>query len=116
MPETTALTRPKASVAAIARLGEQVDLGDITHLVVASCTGFVAPGIDLKFDSVPGYSEEAAQIMPHAWKPGAQTELLVKRLNALNDGALIVMIAPPKLRRLHLLPARGRGPVAPVRG
>ena len=38
----------------------------------------IAPGIDLKFDSVPGYSEAAAQIMPHAWKPGAQTELLVK--------------------------------------
>ena len=55
----------------------------------------IAPGIDLKWDSVPGYSEAAAQTMPHAWKPGAQTQLLVKRLNALNDGALIVMIAPP---------------------
>lgn len=55
----------------------------------------IAPGIDLKFDSVPGYSEEAAQIMPHAWKPGAQTELLVKKLNALNDGDTIVMVAPP---------------------
>ncbi len=55
----------------------------------------VAPGIDLKFDSVPGYSEEAAQIMPHAWKPGAQTELLVKKLNALKDGDTIVMVAPP---------------------
>jgi len=55
----------------------------------------IAPGIDLKWDSVAGYSEAAAQVMPHAWKPGAQTQLLVKRLNALNDGALIVMIAPP---------------------
>ena len=55
----------------------------------------VAPGIDLKFDSVPGYSEAAASIMPHAWKPGAQTQLLVKKLNALKDGDLIVMVAPP---------------------
>ena len=55
----------------------------------------VAPGIDLKWDSVPGYSEQAAQVMPHAWKPGAQTQLLVKKLNALKDGDLIVMIAPP---------------------
>jgi sulfide dehydrogenase [flavocytochrome c] flavoprotein chain len=55
----------------------------------------IAPGIDLKWDSVPGYSEAAAQTMPHAWKPGAQTELLVKKLNALKDGALIVMVAPP---------------------
>jgi sulfide dehydrogenase [flavocytochrome c] flavoprotein chain len=55
----------------------------------------VAPGIDIKFDSVPGYSEAAAEIMPHAWKPGAQTALLVRKLNALNDGATIVMVAPP---------------------
>jgi len=55
----------------------------------------VAPGIDIKFDSVPGYSEAAAEIMPHAWKPGAQTQLLVKKLNALKDGDQIVMIAPP---------------------
>lgn len=55
----------------------------------------IAPGIDIKFDSVPGYSEAAAQIMPHAWKPGAQTQLLVKKLNALKDGDTIVMVAPP---------------------
>jgi sulfide dehydrogenase [flavocytochrome c] flavoprotein chain len=55
----------------------------------------VAPGIDIKFDSVQGYSEAAAQIMPHAWKPGPQTELLVKKLNALKDGDTVVMIAPP---------------------
>ena len=55
----------------------------------------VAPGIDLKYDSVPGYSEAAAETMPHAWKAGAQTQLLVQRLNALKDGDLIVMVAPP---------------------
>lgn len=55
----------------------------------------VSPGIDLKFESVAGYSEKAAEVMPHAWKAGKQTELLVKQLNALKDGATIVMIAPP---------------------
>jgi sulfide dehydrogenase [flavocytochrome c] flavoprotein subunit len=55
----------------------------------------VAPGIDIKFDSVPGYSEKASEVMPHAWKAGPQTELLVSKLNALNDGATIVMVAPP---------------------
>jgi sulfide dehydrogenase [flavocytochrome c] flavoprotein chain len=55
----------------------------------------VAPGIDLKFESVPGYSESAAEIMPHAWKPGGQTELLVRKLNALKDGDTIVMVCPP---------------------
>jgi alpha-pyrone synthase len=37
---------PELALAAIAKLGEQADLDGITHLVVASCTGFVAPGID----------------------------------------------------------------------
>ena len=37
----------------------------------------VAPGIDLKLDSVPGYSEAAAETMPHAWKAGAQTKVLI---------------------------------------
>jgi sulfide dehydrogenase [flavocytochrome c] flavoprotein subunit len=55
----------------------------------------IAPGIDIKFDSVPGYSEAAAESMPHAWKPGPQTQLLKKQLEALKDGALIVMVAPP---------------------
>src|SRR5262245_23972543 len=55
----------------------------------------IAPGIDIKWDSVPGYSEAAAETMPHAWKAGAQTSLLTKRLNALDDGALIVMTSPP---------------------
>jgi NADPH-dependent 2,4-dienoyl-CoA reductase/sulfur reductase-like enzyme len=55
----------------------------------------VAPGIDIKFESVPGYSEAAAEAMPHAWKPGPQTQLLKKQLDALSDGATIVMLAPP---------------------
>jgi NADPH-dependent 2,4-dienoyl-CoA reductase/sulfur reductase-like enzyme len=55
----------------------------------------LAPGIDLKFDSVPGYSEAASQQMPHAWKAGPQTQLLKRQLDSLKDGALIVMIAPP---------------------
>ena len=37
---------PELALEAIARLREQVDLDGVTHLVVASCTGFVAPGID----------------------------------------------------------------------
>nr|WP_201159724.1 FAD/NAD(P)-binding oxidoreductase [Rhodoplanes elegans] len=55
----------------------------------------VAPGIDLDFGSVPGWSEAAAEVMPHAWKAGPQTQLLKKQLDTLQDGATIVMIAPP---------------------
>ena len=37
---------PELALKAIASLGEKVELAGITHLVVASCTGFIAPGID----------------------------------------------------------------------
>jgi predicted naringenin-chalcone synthase len=37
---------PKLALAAVRNLETEADLGAVTHLVVASCTGFVAPGID----------------------------------------------------------------------
>ncbi|MSP68427.1 MAG: NAD(P)/FAD-dependent oxidoreductase [Alphaproteobacteria bacterium] len=54
----------------------------------------VSPGIDLKWDSVPGWSEAAAAVMPHAWTPGAQTRLLRAKLDAVKDGETIVMTVP----------------------
>jgi predicted naringenin-chalcone synthase len=41
-----AVEAPELALKAIEKLREQADLSGITHLVVASCTGFVAPGID----------------------------------------------------------------------
>jgi len=55
----------------------------------------VSPGIDLIWDSVPGYSEELAEVAPHAWKAGPQTQLLKEKLDAVESGQQIVMIAPP---------------------
>lgn len=37
---------PTLALTAVAALDAQVPLGAVTHLVVASCTGFVAPGVD----------------------------------------------------------------------
>src|SRR3546814_7589350 len=37
---------PDLAMQAIAGLGDVLDPARITHLVVASCTGFVTPGID----------------------------------------------------------------------
>ncbi|WP_439496001.1 NAD(P)/FAD-dependent oxidoreductase [Bosea sp. (in: a-proteobacteria)] len=55
----------------------------------------LSPGIDLKYDSVPGWSKEVEEAMPHGWKPGRQTQLIKERLDQVPDGGLIVMIAPP---------------------
>lgn len=43
---TYAVEAPNLAIRAIESLSEKLPLGAITHLVVASCTGFVAPGID----------------------------------------------------------------------
>jgi sulfide dehydrogenase [flavocytochrome c] flavoprotein chain len=55
----------------------------------------VAPGIDLSYAGVPGYSEADIEKAPHAWKAGPQTALLRKQLEAMPDGGNFVMIAPP---------------------
>jgi sulfide dehydrogenase [flavocytochrome c] flavoprotein chain len=54
----------------------------------------LAPGIDLKFDALPGYDEAAATKMPHAWKAGEQTALLRRQLEAMDDGGLVVLAVP----------------------
>src|SRR3984957_1609526 len=54
----------------------------------------LSPGIDLKFDALPGYDEAAATKMPHAWKAGKQTMLLRQQLEAMDDGGLVVLAVP----------------------
>lgn len=55
----------------------------------------VAPGIDLQYDSVPGYSVAAANAMPHAWKSGTQAQLLKGQVEKMKEGGTFVMVAPP---------------------
>jgi NADPH-dependent 2,4-dienoyl-CoA reductase/sulfur reductase-like enzyme len=55
----------------------------------------LAPGIDLNVDALPGYDLAAAALMPHAWKAGEQTLLLRRQLEAMEDGGLVVIAAPP---------------------
>ena len=54
----------------------------------------LAPGIDIRWDGLPGYTEAAAERMPHAWKAGEQTTLLRRQLEAMADGGTVVMSAP----------------------
>lgn len=54
----------------------------------------VAPGIQLKYDAIDGYSKEASKTIPHAWKAGEQTAILRKQLEAMKDGGTFVMVAP----------------------
>lgn len=103
--------------AGVDRAAKEVKMSDGSS--VAYDRLVVAPGIDLKFDSVPGYSEAAAEIAPHAWQAGTQTQLLKSKLDALENGQNIVMVPPPNPYRCppgpyervsmmaHILKSRG---------
>ena len=55
----------------------------------------LSPGIDIRFDALPGYDEAAAATMPHAWKAGEQTLLLRRQLEAMDDGGRSLWRLPP---------------------
>jgi sulfide dehydrogenase [flavocytochrome c] flavoprotein chain len=54
----------------------------------------LSPGIDLRYEALPGYDETSALKMPHAWKAGEQTALLRRQLEAMDDGGLVVLAVP----------------------
>ena len=54
----------------------------------------LSPGIDFYLDALPGYDDAASQKMPHAWKGGAQTLLLRKQLEAMEDGGTVAIAIP----------------------
>jgi len=55
----------------------------------------VSPGIDFRWDAIEGYNEAASTTMPHAWKAGEQTTILRKQLEAMPDGGVVIISAPP---------------------
>lgn len=54
----------------------------------------VSPGVDFKWDTIQGYSQDVIETIPHSWKAGPQTVLLRKQLEAMKDGGTVI-IAPP---------------------
>ncbi|NTW51995.1 MAG: FAD-dependent oxidoreductase [Chlorobiaceae bacterium] len=57
----------------------------------------VSPGIDFRWDTIPGYSQKVAETkMPHAYQAGPQTELLTAQLRAMKNGET-VLICPPAM-------------------
>ena len=54
----------------------------------------VSPGIDFRNEEIEGYTADSANIIPHAWKAGAQTTLLRKQLQAMPDGGKVIISMP----------------------
>jgi NADPH-dependent 2,4-dienoyl-CoA reductase/sulfur reductase-like enzyme len=89
----------REGVAVVAQRAQGVD-ADARRVLLADGSTLaydrlvLAPGVDIRFEALPGYDAQAAEIMPHAWKAGAQTLLLRRQLEAMEDGGLVVMSVP----------------------
>src|SRR5690606_11977759 len=55
----------------------------------------LSPGIDFRWGAIEGYDEAASRLAPHAWKAGAQSTLLKHQLEAMPDGGVFILAAPP---------------------
>lgn len=55
----------------------------------------VSPGIDMRWNAIQGYDQAAAERMPHAWTSGEQILLLRRQLEAMPDGGVFLISAPP---------------------
>ena len=83
-------------------VNEMADTVDAEKKMITTASGtkipynklVLSPGIDFQWDAVDGYTEAATEVMPHAYKAGAQTTLLRQQLEAMQDGG-VVIIAPP---------------------
>ena len=55
----------------------------------------LSPGIDIKYDSIQGYSREVSRIMPHAYTTAAVGKRQLKQqLLAMRDGGTVVLVPP----------------------
>lgn len=55
----------------------------------------LSPGIDFVDGAVAGWDLSAQNAMPHAYKAGSQTELLRAQIEAMPQGGVYAMVAPP---------------------
>jgi len=55
----------------------------------------LSPGIDFRTEELKGYDlATTPEVLPHAWKTGAQTRLLRKQLEDMSDGGTVLLTVP----------------------
>ena len=54
----------------------------------------VSPGIDIRYDKMPGHSQSIEKKIPHSWKSGPQTMQLRRQLEAMANGGTVIISAP----------------------
>ncbi|AFL73699.1 NAD(P)/FAD-dependent oxidoreductase [Thiocystis violascens] len=55
----------------------------------------LSPGVGYRWDAIEGLSEAVSERYPHAWKAGPQTLTLRRQLEAMEDGGVFAIVAPP---------------------
>ena len=93
---------PMLALEAIAKLREQVPLDGVTHLVVASCTGFTAPGIDQIIAEALGLHEVERTLVGFMGCYAAVSALRVANHIVRAEPAARVLAVTVELSSLHL--------------
>lgn len=93
---------PKLALQAIEELGRAASLDDITHLVVASCTGFAAPGIDQIIARTLGLGEVDRTLIGFMGCYAAIVALRTARHIVRSEPAARVLVVTVELSTLHL--------------
>lgn len=101
--EIYAEAAPRLAMAAVEQLRAQGDVGDATHLVLASCTGFVAPGIDQIIVRELGLSPAIERtVVGFMGCYAAVAALRVAHHIARSDPSARVLVVTVELSSLHL--------------
>ncbi|WP_375197169.1 type III polyketide synthase [Sphingobium sp.] len=95
---------PALCLDAIGRLAEQVALDGISHLVVASCTGFVAPGIDQIIADRLGLEGVERTLVGFMGCYAAVAALRTARHIVRSEPAARVLVVTVELSSLHFQP------------
>ncbi len=96
---------PALALRAIRTLSAGCDLGGVTHLVVASCTGFVAPGIDQMIAAELGLGEVERLLIGFMGCYAAVAALRSARHIVRSEPQARVLVVTVELSTLHLQPA-----------
>ena len=94
---------PALALDAVAALGEEVELDRLTHLVVASCTGFVAPGVDQILAARLGLDANVERLLVGFMGCYAAVAALRQARHIVrSDPAARVLVVTVELSTLHL--------------
>lgn len=93
---------PALAMRAIDRLRARADIGHISHLVVASCTGFIAPGIDQIIAGRLGMADVERTLIGFMGCYAAVAALRTARHIVRSEPAARVLVVTVELSSLHL--------------